>query len=57
MLVLDLTERKTGRLVWRATSKKRVTGKDVTDKSLARATGHVGPVSSLAPCSRTAAGV
>jgi len=34
MLVLDLTERKTGRLVWRATSKKRLTGKDVTDKSL-----------------------
>jgi hypothetical protein len=34
MLVLDLTERRTGRLVWRATSKKRVTGKDVSDKSL-----------------------
>ena len=34
MLVLDLTERKTGRLVWRATSKKRVTGKDVSDKRL-----------------------
>ena len=34
MLVLDLTERQTGRLVWRATSKKRVTGKDVSDKSL-----------------------
>ena len=35
MLVLDLTERQTGRLVWRATSKKRVTGKDVSDKKLA----------------------
>jgi hypothetical protein len=34
MLVLDLTERQTGRLVWRATSKKRVTGKDVSDKRL-----------------------
>ena len=34
MLVLDLTERRTGRLVWRATSKKRVTGKDVSDKRL-----------------------
>ena len=34
MLVLDLTERQTGRLVWRATSKKRVTGKDVSDKGL-----------------------
>jgi len=35
MLVLDLTERQTGRLVWRATSKKRVSGKDVSDKKLA----------------------
>lgn len=34
MLVLDLTERQTGRLVWRATSRKRVTGKDVSDKRL-----------------------
>ena len=34
MVVLDLTERQTGRLVWRATSKKRVTGKDVSDKRL-----------------------
>jgi len=34
MLVLDLTERQTGRLVWRATSKKRVTGRDVSDKNL-----------------------
>ncbi len=34
MLVLDLTERRTGRLVWRATSKKRVTGKDVSDQRL-----------------------
>lgn len=34
MLILDLTERQTGRLVWRATSKKRVTGKDVSDKRL-----------------------
>lgn len=35
MLVLDLTERQTGRLVWRATSKKRVTAKDASDKKLA----------------------
>ena len=34
MLVLDLTERRTGRLIWRATSKKRLTGKDVSDKRL-----------------------
>ena len=34
LLVLDLTERRTGRLVWRASSKKRVTGKDASDKSL-----------------------
>ena len=34
MVVLDLTERRTGRLVLRATSKKRVTGKDVSDKRL-----------------------
>jgi Domain of unknown function (DUF4136) len=34
LLVLDLTERRTGRLIWRATSKKRVTGKDASDKSL-----------------------
>lgn len=34
MLVLDLTERQTGRLIWRATSKKRVTGKDVSDTRL-----------------------
>ena len=35
MVVLDLTERQTGRLVWRATSRKRVTGKDASDKKLA----------------------
>ncbi len=34
LVVLDLTERATGRLVWRATSKKRVTGKDVSNKNL-----------------------
>lgn len=34
-LVLDLTERETGRLVWRATSEKRVTGKDVSQRKLA----------------------
>jgi len=34
MLVLDLTEHRTGRLVWRATSKKRLTAKDVSDKRL-----------------------
>jgi len=34
MIVLDLTECRTGRLVWRATSKKRVTSKDVSDKRL-----------------------
>lgn len=34
MLVLDLTERQTGRLIWRATSRKRVTAKDVSDKRL-----------------------
>lgn len=34
MLVLDLTERQTGRLVWRATSKKRLTAEDVSDKRL-----------------------
>lgn len=33
-LVLDLVERTTGRLAWRATSKKRVTGKDVTEAKL-----------------------
>lgn len=33
-LVLDLIERETGRLVWRATSKKRVTGKDVSEAKL-----------------------
>lgn len=33
-LVLDLVERATGRLVWRATSKKRVTGKDVSEAKL-----------------------
>lgn len=33
-LVLDLIERETGRLVWRATSKKRVTGKDASEKKL-----------------------
>jgi Domain of unknown function (DUF4136) len=34
-LVLDLIERESGRLVWRATSEKRVTGKDVTQQKLA----------------------
>lgn len=33
-LVLDMVERATGRLVWRATSKKRVTGKDVSEEKL-----------------------
>jgi Domain of unknown function (DUF4136) len=33
-LVLDLIERQSGRLVWRATSEKRVTGKDVTQQKL-----------------------
>jgi len=33
-LVLDLIERASGRLVWRATSEKRVTGKDVTQAKL-----------------------
>ena len=33
-LVLDLIERASGRLVWRATSEKRVTGKDVTQQRL-----------------------
>jgi hypothetical protein len=35
MIVLDLTERSTGRLVWRATSRKRLTGRDVSDRRLA----------------------
>lgn len=33
-LVLDLIERESGRLVWRATSEKRVTGQDVTQEKL-----------------------
>jgi hypothetical protein len=33
-LALDLTERETGRLVWRATSDKRVTGNDTSEKKL-----------------------
>ena len=33
-LVLDLIERASGRLVWRATSEKRVTGKDVSQEKL-----------------------
>jgi hypothetical protein len=33
-LVLDLVERRTGRLVWRATSDKRVTAKDVSQGKL-----------------------
>lgn len=33
-LVLDLVERESGRLVWRATSEKRVTGKDVSQAKL-----------------------
>lgn len=35
-LVLDMIERRSGRLVWRATSEKRVTDKDVTQEKLAR---------------------
>lgn len=34
-LVLDLIERETGRLVWRATSEKQVTGQDVSQEKLA----------------------
>jgi hypothetical protein len=33
-VVLDLIERESGRLVWRATSEKRVTGKDVSQEKL-----------------------
>ena len=33
-LVLDLIERRTGRLVWRATSRKRITYKDASEKKL-----------------------
>lgn len=33
-VVLDLIERESGRLVWRATSEKRVTGKDVSQDKL-----------------------
>ena len=33
-LVLDLIERESGRLVWRATSEKQVTGKDVSQEKL-----------------------
>jgi len=33
-LVLDLIERESGRLVWRATSEKRVSGKDVSQEKL-----------------------
>jgi hypothetical protein len=33
-LVLDLIERESGRLVWRATSEKQVTGKDVSQQKL-----------------------
>jgi hypothetical protein len=33
-LVLDLIERESGRLVWRGTSEKRVTGKDVSQEKL-----------------------
>jgi len=33
-LVLDLIERGSGRLVWRATSEKQVTGKDVSQEKL-----------------------
>ena len=33
-LVLDLTERTTGRLVWRATSDKRITAKDASQAKL-----------------------
>ena len=32
--MLDLIERESGRLVWRATSEKRVTGKDVSQEKL-----------------------
>ena len=34
-MMLDLTERSTGRLVWRATSDKRVTAKDASQEKLA----------------------
>lgn len=40
-LVLDLIERETGRLVLRATSKKRVTGKDVSAKKLTALLGEM----------------
>ena len=33
-VVFDLIERESGRLVWRATSEKRVTGKDVSQEKL-----------------------
>jgi hypothetical protein len=33
-LVLDLIERESGRLVWRATSEKQITGKDVSQEKL-----------------------
>ena len=34
--MLDLIDADTGRLAWRATAKKRVTGKDVTEAKLTR---------------------
>lgn len=40
-LVLDLVERTTGRLAWRATSKKRVTGKDVSEAKLTALLGEM----------------
>ena len=33
-LVLDLIERESGRLIWRATSERRITGKDVSQERL-----------------------
>jgi hypothetical protein len=35
-LVLDLVERETGRLVWRATSEKQVSGTDVSQEKLTK---------------------
>jgi hypothetical protein len=40
-LVLDLIERESGRLVWRATSEKQVTGKDVSQAKLAELLGKM----------------
>ena len=40
-LVLDLVEARTGRLVWRATSEKRVAAKDVTPEKLGALLGKM----------------